>query len=62
MRPAGGCPDLAAAQLRMRREPRDIVEPAVGNIGSLQARDGPGLVDVAADPTGYGDQLAALRG
>jgi acetolactate synthase-1/2/3 large subunit len=39
--------------------PGEALEPA---LGEAFAHDGPGLVDVTIDPSGYGAQLAALRG
>ena len=56
--------DFAVAALAMGckawRVGRD--EPLAGAIAEAFDADGPTLIDVAVDPAGYGDQLAALRG
>ena len=39
--------------------PEDPLSPV---LGQALAGEGPALIDIAIDPSGYGDQLAALRG
>ena len=56
--------DFAAAALGLgcrgwKIGPHEPLEPA---LAAALAHDGASLVDVAIDPSGYGDQLAALRG
>ena len=52
----------AAAGLGCRAWKIGLQEPLQPALGAALAHDGASLIDVAVDPSGYGDQLAALRG
>ena len=52
----------AAAGLGCRAWKIGLQEPLQPALTAALAHDGASLIDVAVDPSGYGDQLAALRG